>query len=179
MVTICYNVCKWPDKRGESMICAFTGHRPEKLPWGTREDDPRCAALKQQIALAVERAAEAGADVFACGMARGCDFYFAEAVLSAKRKWPGMELEAWLPCEGQSARWPDADRTRYKGLLSQCDRVILVERPYSNGCMLRRNMAMLDRADRLISVYSGGGGGTGQAVAYARSRGLFIDALWL
>ena len=127
------------------MICAFTGHRPEKLPWGTREGDPRCEALKRQIRLAVERAAR----------------------------------EAWLPCEGQPDRWPRQDRDRYEGLLSRCDRVILVEREYSEGCMLRRNRAMLDRADRLISVYSGGGGGTGQAVAYAKSRGLFIDALWL
>lgn len=179
MVTTCYNVCKWPEKRGESMICAFTGHRPEKLPWGNREEDPRCAALKQQIALAVERAVLAGAGVFACGMARGCDFYFAEAVLSAKEKRPGLELEAWLPCQGQSARWPRQDQNRYERLLARCDRVILVEREYSDGCMLRRNRAMLDRADRLISVYFGGGGGTGQAVAYAKSRGLFIDRLWL
>ena len=28
------------------MICAFTGHRPEHLPWGRDEDDPRCRALK-------------------------------------------------------------------------------------------------------------------------------------
>ena len=28
------------------MICAFTGHRPEHLPWGSDERDPRCAALK-------------------------------------------------------------------------------------------------------------------------------------
>ena len=121
------------------MICAFTGHRPEKLPWG----------------------------------------YFAEAVLDLKKTRTDLRLEAWLPCEGQPDRWPRQDRDRYEGLLSRCDRVILVEREYSEGCMLRRNRAMLDRADRLISVYSGGGGGTGQAVAYAKSRGLFIDALWL
>jgi hypothetical protein len=28
------------------VICAFTGHRPERLPWGRNEDDLRCAALK-------------------------------------------------------------------------------------------------------------------------------------
>lgn len=161
------------------MICAFTGHRPEKLPWGTREGDPRCEALKRQIRLAVERAARAGAVGFACGMARGCDFYFAEAVLDKKETRKDLRLEAWLPCEGQPNRWPWQDRDRYQLLLSRCDRVILVEREYSEGCMLRRNRAMLDRADRLISVYSGGGGGTGQAVAYAKTRGLFIDALWL
>ena len=161
------------------MICAFTGHRPEKLPWGTQEEDPRCAALKRQIAKAIDRAVEAGAFCFACGMARGCDLYFAEAVLERKTKRPELRLEAWLPCRGQADRWPEADRKRYEGLLSQCDRVIFVEERYSEGCMLRRNRAMLDRAGRLISVYSGSGGGTGQAVRYARSKGLLVDAIWL
>ena len=56
---------------------AFAGHRPEKLPWGSDESDPRCAALKRQIIEAVRAAAGEGYDTFLCGMARGCDFYFA------------------------------------------------------------------------------------------------------
>ena len=68
-------------ERGDTMVCAFTGHRPEKLPWGSRETDPRCCALKIQLDRAVRAAWEAGATTFACGLARGCDFYFAEAVL--------------------------------------------------------------------------------------------------
>ena len=35
------------------MICAFTGHRPDKLPWGIRENDPRCADLKARLAAAL------------------------------------------------------------------------------------------------------------------------------
>ena len=29
--------------------CAFTGHRPQKLPFGFNEEDPRCIALKAVI----------------------------------------------------------------------------------------------------------------------------------
>ena len=161
------------------MTCAFTGHRPEKLPWGSREEDPRCGALRAQILSAVGRAYGAGVRNFSCGMARGCDFYFAESVLALQKDHPEVTLEAWLPCETQARRWPEPDRARYEKLLSQCTRVILTERAYSEGCMLRRNRAMLDKADRLISVYAGGGGGTGQAVAYAKRLGIPIDALWL
>ena len=29
--------------------CAFTGHRPQNLPFGFREDDERCTALKETL----------------------------------------------------------------------------------------------------------------------------------
>ena len=74
------------------MVCAFTGHRPEKLPWGSRETDPRCCALKVQIAHAVRSVWEEGATVFACGLPGDATFYFAESVLrlqgQGKRRQP-------------------------------------------------------------------------------------------
>ena len=53
--------------------CCFTGHRPERLPWGRREGDPRCAALKRKLYAAVNAAYESGMRYFICGMARGSD----------------------------------------------------------------------------------------------------------
>ena len=67
------------------MICAFTGHRPERLPWGRNEDDLRCAALKTLLRRTVREVYDRGFHTFLCGMARGCDQYFAEAVLAAGR----------------------------------------------------------------------------------------------
>ena len=40
--------------------CCFTGHRPVRLPWGTRESDPRCTALKEQIAATLDGIYESG-----------------------------------------------------------------------------------------------------------------------
>ena len=94
------------------MVCAFTGHRPQRLPWGSREDDPRCLALKQRLDESIAQAAARGCDTFLCGMARGCDTYFAEAVLKH-----GLRLEAVVPCPEQADRWPPADRERYRKLL--------------------------------------------------------------
>ena len=156
------------------MVMAFSGHRPEKLPWGSDESDPRCVALKVQIRRAVRCAAEQGTTVFSCGMARGCDFYFAEAVLAQ-----GLSLEAWLPCPSQPDRWPAPDRERYEMILTRCSRVYMVEPAYSEGCMLRRNRAMIDRADALLTVFDGSSGGTQAAVHYAGQQGLEIISLWL
>ena len=156
------------------MICAFTGHRPQRLPWGSREEDSRCAALKQRMEEAVEQAAARGCRTFLCGMARGCDTYFAEIVLSK-----GFRLEAMLPCPEQADRWPETDRRRYRDLLLRCDAIHVVEAVYSEGCMLRRNHAMVDRADLLITVYDGSGGGTGSTVSYAVGKGVEIIPLWV
>ena len=156
------------------MVLAFTGHRPEKLPWGSDESDPRCAALKQQLKDAVRTAAGEGYDTFLCGMARGCDFYFAEAVLEL-----GLRLEAWLPCPSQSDRWSDADRHRQTALLMDCAAVYMTEPVYSEGCMLRRNRKMVDGCDALLTVFDGSPGGTRAAIDYARRQGKQVIGLWL
>ena len=62
--------------------CCFTGHRPEKLPWGDQESHPHCVALKESMAAQLEEMYQKGYRHFLCGMARGADFYFAEAVLA-------------------------------------------------------------------------------------------------
>lgn len=159
---------------GEYMLCAFTGHRPQHLPWGSREEDPRCQALKQLLDRAIGRAVELGCDRFLCGMALGCDLYFAEAVLAR-----GLPLEAVLPCPGQADRWAKADRTRYETLLLRCDAIRVLEDSYTEGCMLRRNRAMVELADYLITVYDGSGGGTGSTIAYAKKRGVEIIPVWI
>ena len=161
------------------MVCGFTGHRPEKLPWGICEEDPRCQALKLLMAQEIERAADAGAEVFCCGMARGCDLYFAEAVLQLREQRPALRLEAWLACPEQADRWAEEDRIRWQRLLTRCDRICVVEDRYSDGCMLRRDRAMVERSDELISVWDGSHGGTGWTVRYAKRRGKNLRALWL
>ncbi len=50
--------------------CCFTGHRPDKLPWGEDESDPRCLRLKRAIAQAVEDVYISGVRHFITGMAR-------------------------------------------------------------------------------------------------------------
>ena len=122
--------------------CCFTGHRPDKLPWGTGEQDPRCLALKARLDEALERAYLAGCRHFICGMARGSDLYFAEAVLALRELHPEITLEGARPCETQADGWPLAERNRYFGILERCDYETLVQHHY----------------DRAQPVYGGSGG---------------------
>ena len=41
--------------RGRPCSCAFTGHRPGKLPWGEDESDLRCIALKAKLRAAIDQ----------------------------------------------------------------------------------------------------------------------------
>ena len=160
--------------------CCFTGHRPDKLPWGTDERDPRCAALKRRLADAIAAACAAGSRHFICGMALGSDLYFAEGVLALRREHPDVTLECARPCESQADRWPAAERQRYQSILDRCDFETLVQHHYDRFCMLRRNRYMVDHAAYLIAVYDGvPKGGTAHALAYALKSGLTTDIISL
>ncbi len=166
-------------KRWENMTLAFTGHRPEKLPWGGEESDERCVALKIQLYHAVETYAQRGYDTFLCGMARGCDFYFAEAVLALAQSRPGLRLEAYLPCPSQPDRWPEPDQRRQRALLMECSAVYMTQQAYTDGCMLRRNQIMVEQCDELLTVFDGSTGGTAAAIRHARSLEIPVTGLWL
>lgn len=160
------------DVKRES-TCCFTGHRPNKLPWGSDESDPRCADLKARLREALETAYADGYRHFLCGMALGCDLYFCEAALDLRDRYGDVTVEAAIPCEEQCARWRERDRARYAALLDRCDYETLVQRQYTPGCMQRRDRYMVDRAQRIIAAYDGrSAGGTLYTLTYALRQGL-------
>lgn len=161
----------------ERITCAVSGHRPEKLPWGYDESDPRCLALKQEMRELLTQLLQGGCSNFICGMARGIDLYFLELLLELKQEHP-LTIEAAVPCPSQAVSWREDQRQRYeKGLLA-CDKITVLEAEYTPGCMLRRNRYMVDHADMLLTVYDGSSGGTAATIDYAREQGVAILPLW-
>lgn len=154
--------------------CSFTGHRPEKLPWRSNESDPRCVALKEKLIDAIRSVYSSGISHFICGMAKGCDMYFAEAVIALRDEYSDITLEAAVPCPTQSHGWGSADRQRYNYILHQCDHVELVQHEFTPDCMMLRNKYMVDHSNVLIAVYDGTVGGTMGTVNYATRQGLEI-----
>ena len=56
--------------------CAFTGHRPQSLPFGFNEADERCITLKQKLRDEIIRQIEEnGVTHFITGMAIGVDMF--------------------------------------------------------------------------------------------------------
>ena len=151
--------------------CAFTGHRPQKLPFGFNEADERCTALKdilrKQILHLIEKEKVTH---FISGMALGVDMYAAEIVLDIKKTYPGITLESAIPCETQANKWNNAMRERYYEIAAQCDKETMLQTKYTPDCMEKRNHYMVDHADYIIAVWDGKPSGTGKTVKYAQQQ---------
>lgn len=160
------------------LTCCFTGHRPTRLPWGSDESNPRCIAVKDKLAQALEEAYEGGLRRFLCGMAQGGDFYFCEGVIALRDCYPDVVLVAVVPCPQQPDRWSSADKERYYRLRTACDEEIIVQHHYTRDCMLRRNRYMVNASTRIIAIYDGVmKGGTTYTLAYALKQGLELTII--
>ncbi|MBR2894115.1 MAG: DUF1273 family protein, partial [Oscillospiraceae bacterium] len=154
--------------------CCFTGHRPEKLPWKYNETDARCIQLKHRLYDMIEIAYQQGMRHFICGMARGCDFYFAELVIQFKQSHLDVILEAAIPCQSQSNSWSQEHQERWRVLVRNCDIQKVLQENYTPDCMLRRNRYMVDHSALVIAVYDGKRGGTYHTLEYAMKQGIPI-----
>ena len=68
------------------MICAFTGHRPNKFPWQNNEADSRCTSLKAIMTDRIAALADSEVTDFFTGGAAGLDCWAATIVLSLREK---------------------------------------------------------------------------------------------
>lgn len=159
--------------------CCFSGHRPDKLPSGYREEETALSPLRRALALAIDEAVADGYTTFLCGMAQGADRLAAENILQRRRLGAPLRLVAALPCPQQDARWPRRRQELYRRLLEQIppqDRFVACDR-YTPYCMNGRNLWMVEHATRLIAVFDGSPGGTANTVRHAAEHGLSIVRL--
>lgn len=152
--------------------CAFTGHRPQKLPWRYNEADSRCRALQAALTRQITMLALTGVTDFFSGMAEGTDCYCAQIVLNLREKNPALRLHCILPCKGQADKWKASSREVYNSILHQANSIIYVSQEYRQGCMLERNRRLVESAAGLLAVYNGAyRSGTGMTVRYAQKLG--------
>lgn len=152
--------------------CAFTGHRPNRFPWGYDESNSDCIALKQILTSEIMRLADTGVTHFLSGMSEGVDTWAAIDVLALREKNPTIKLHCILPCRSQADIWSEPAKALYHSILEQADSVVYVSRDYHDNCMMERNRFMVDHASILLAVSRGPQrSGTAATINYARKMG--------
>ena len=157
-----------------AITCCFTGHRPEKMPFSLSPYSFDLHAFRRNLEYAVQRAVLDGYRHFITGMSRGMDLWAAMCVLDFKRAYPGLTLEAAIPCPEQADRWDSGDVRLYQLVLSRCDAKTVLSPHYHAGCMEKRNRYMVDHSSLLIAAFDGQRGGTYNTCAYADRKGVRI-----
>lgn len=87
------------------MVVAFTGYRPEKMPFYENRRDARYLAFRTILNRVIVRLIERGCTQFISGVARGFDTWVAEDVLALREKNPKLSLECVIPFPGQADLW--------------------------------------------------------------------------
>ena len=157
--------------------CAFTGYRPQKMPWGFNEEASACRAFKARLKEQIEQLIGEGYAHFISGGAMGMDTWAAEAVLELKERYPWILLEMVSPFDGQASRWDAGYQQRHDRLYELADITTATGHAYTKGCMFRRNRYLVDNSDVLLAAYDGQAGGTAMTCEYARQNGVQVMEL--
>lgn len=144
------------------MIVAFTGHRPNKLG-GYKVPNPTYRWVYWRIEEELEFLKPSHA---ISGMAQGVDLWAAKICYDLK-----IPFTAAVPFVGQEKVWPYQARKRWEFLLGRAAKVEIISKGgYAPEKMQRRNEWMVDHCDKLIAVWDGTAGGTGNCVRYAEKK---------
>ncbi len=158
----------------KSRHVAFTGYRPQKMPFGFDEADSRCVDFKKRLRDTIESLIWQGYQHFISGGALGMDMYAAEAVLELKKEYPDILLEMVSPFDEQATKWAREYQRRHDALFEQADIVTATGHTYTKSCMFVRNRYLVDNADLLLAAYDGQPGGTEMTIRYARKMGIQV-----
>lgn len=143
--------------------CCFTGHRSVPADALSRVVDRLVARIRQLYAEGYRR--------FITGGAIGFDTLAARALIVLKREYPDLHFTMMIPCADQDARWTAAQRAEYARHKAAADEVIILAERYFDGCMQKRNAAMVGASSAVIAFVTRPRSGTGQTVRLAKSAG--------
>ena len=146
---------------------AFTGYRPNKLPFVEDKKDELYVAFRKKLRQVIDRLVERGYTDYISGIAMGFDTWVAEDVIEIKKTNPDIRLECAIPCPNQDKNWSLGDKLRRKKILHRADSKPVISEHYSDQCFHIRNRYMVDKADVVVCCYDGQKGGTAYTVNYA------------
>jgi uncharacterized phage-like protein YoqJ len=157
------------------MIIAGTGHRPDDLYGGyTDEGLQYLIWIAESALMRYKLIHKQHVDRIIAGGALGWDTALACAAIKG-----GYPLSIYVPFVGQEKMWPEKSQNIYNKTLELADEVkIVCEGGYAAWKMQKRNEAMVNDCDRVLALWAGTPGGTGNCVNYANKVEKPIDNCW-
>ena len=152
------------------MICAFTGYRPEKMPFSESKKDEAYIRFRATLWKVINRLIERGVDAFVSGVAQGFDIWAAEDICKLKKQNPSIRLECAIPFTDQAKSWSEAEQKRRYNVMLHADNSVILSERYSRDCFFVRNRYMVDLADVVVCAFDGKPGGTAYTVDYALKK---------
>lgn len=148
------------------MILAATGHRPNKLN-NEYNGGPVSEWIREKFHDLFDSFVYMPEKIIS-GMALGVDTIWAKFGLEV-----GVPVLAAIPFEGQEKAWPKSSQNQYWEILNnpRVSKYIVCDTGYASWKMQKRNIWMVDNCDKLVAVWDGSSGGTGNCVKYAESAG--------
>ena len=157
--------------------CAFTGYRPQKMPFGFDETDPRCIDFKKRVQATIQTLYDMGYRHFTSGGALGMDMFAAEAVVELRKQHPEVILEMVSPFDDQASKWPEEYQARHDLLFELADITTATSHVYTKSAMFIRNRYLVNNADLLLAAYDGQPGGTAMTIGYAKANGVTVQII--
>lgn len=164
-------------------ICAFTGHRPSKLPggydWYNQHNILLGYAIRDEVRRLIDKS---NIDTFISGGALGIDQMAFFIVEKLKLDYPYLVNIVAIPYKDQPKIWPKESQEKYEILLDSADATIYVDTLdnykvdgvpvdiHHNQKLNKRNQYMVDHASHIIAVWDGSRGGTKNCIDYAKKK---------
>ena len=110
---------------------AFTGYRPEKMPFEENMQDENYLSFREELCKVINHLIECGYTHFLSGVATGFDTWVAEAVLELQKENKDLHLECVIPCPDQDKKWEQTDKDRRQMILELLQSIELFDAHHS------------------------------------------------
>ncbi len=149
--------------------CTFIGSRISKFSFGYDCTNPKCVALKLQLAQYINDMYRAGVREFYSVCQEGVDLWAAEIVTYLMKDDEEVKLHCVLPYEEQAVKWhPDAHELYYSVIEKATD-AELVNTRYTKDALAQARYRTLDLCGNVFAVVEDGN--KNDYVKYARIKG--------
>lgn len=159
----------------EKNACTFIASNLTDFCFGYDTDDPRCIALKLQLAHYIDDMYTNGVRDFYSVCQEGVDLWAAEIVSYIMKDDGDVTLHCLIPYEEQAAKWHPDTRELYYKVLAAATSTETLSPLFTEDCLAAARYETLDHCDRVFAIVKEGGENT--FVKYAKARGKNVSVI--